>query len=87
MGSGLIPGNSGSTFAANLHVIHSETSKNIGEDCRARAVHRVDGKLEPRFRNEVEIGEALDGLQIGGQKVVLLDRRGRGGVGARGWPR
>ena len=42
----------------------------------ARAVHGVDAELHAGFRDEIEIGEVLDGLEIRGQEIDFSDRRG-----------
>ena len=60
---------------ANLHVIYADARKNIRQDCQPRSVHRVDRKLHPRLRNQIEIGEALNRLQIRRQKINLFNRR------------
>src|ERR1019366_8207436 len=61
--------------AANLHVIDADTRENVGEYGAARAIHRVDGKLHAGFRNQVEVSEAFDGLEVRGQKIDFLDLR------------
>src|SRR6059058_1743869 len=66
-------------MASNLDMRYSQTSEDIRENGPASSVHGIDGELEARFRDEVEVGEALNGVEIGGQEVVLLDGRRFGG--------
>ena len=86
MGSGLMPGKSGFEVAADLHVIDADAGEDVGEDGAAGAVHGVDAELHAGFRDEVEVGEALDGLEIGGQEIDFGDGGGWAGRGT-GLPR
>ena len=80
-GLGIDAGKERVGFGADLHVSHADAVKDVSENCAARAVHGVDAELHAGFRDEVEVGEALDGFEIGGQEVDF--RNGRGLRGAR----
>src|SRR5206468_8338927 len=67
--------------AADLDVIHPEARKDFGQDGAAGAIHGVDGELEAGLRNQIKVGEALDGLEVVGQKVEEANFGGLGGAG------
>src|SRR6266700_268120 len=71
----------GVDVAADLDVVDAEARKDVGEDGAAGAVHGVDGELEARPGNQVEVGEALDGLQVVGQEVELTNGGWLAGTG------
>ena len=75
-GFGIDSGKERIGVGANLDVGHAERREDIGEDGAAGAVHGVDAELHAGFGDEVEIGEALDGFEIGGQEVDFRNRRG-----------
>ncbi len=75
-GLGIDAGKERIGVAANLHVVDADAGEDVGDDGAAGAVHGVDGELHAGFGDEIEIGEALDGLEIGGQEVDFGDRRG-----------
>jgi hypothetical protein len=90
-GLGIDAGKERVGVAANLHVatpMRVKMSEMIGA---ARAVHRVDGELHAGFRDQVEVGEALDGLEVGGRKSTssmgagwaARERAGRGRTRSR----
>ena len=87
IGSGLMPGNSGSglpricTWSTPMRVKMSERI------VPSRAVHGVDAELHARLCDQVEIGEALDGLEVGRQEIDFGNRRGLRGVRRSGLPR
>ena len=54
IGSGLIPGKSGFTSCANRNVLHIRARRKIPrQNTASRAIHRIDGKLELRFRDQI----------------------------------
>src|SRR6185437_7692928 len=50
--------------------------KNFGENGAAGAIHGVDAELHAGAADECEIGEALDGFEIGGQEIDFGNWRG-----------
>jgi len=62
---------------ADLYVLDTHARKDSRQNARARAVHTVDGQLEPRLRNQFQIDEALDGLDVGRQEIDQLNFRRR----------
>ena len=76
MGSGLMPGKSGSGLERICVVGHADAGEDVGENCAAGAVHGIDAELHAGFRDEVEVGEALNGFEVGGQEVDFRNGRG-----------
>ena len=66
--------------ATDLHVGHADAREDVGDDRQSGAIHGVDRKLHTRLGDHVEVGEALDGREVGGQKVDFLDRCGLRGA-------
>ena len=60
---------------ANLHVVDADAGEDIGDESAAGAVHGVNGEFHAGVRDEIEIGEDLDSLQIRGQKIDFRNRR------------
>jgi hypothetical protein len=71
MGSGLMPGKSGSGCRESARG-DADAGEDVGDECAAGAVHGVDAELHAGFGDEVEVGEALDGLEIGGRKSTSV---------------
>ena len=79
-GLGIDAGKERIGIGANLDVVDADAVEDVGENGAARAVHGVDAELHAGFRDEVEIGEALDGLEVGGQEIDFGDGRGLRGA-------
>ncbi len=80
-GLGIDAGKERVGVGADLYVIDADAGEDVGEDGAAGAVHGVDAELHAGFCDEVEVGEALDGFEVGGQEVDFSDRRGLRGAG------
>src|ERR1035438_3087531 len=52
-------------------------SEDVGDDRQSGAIHGIDGELHTRLGDQVEVGKALDGREVCGQKVDFLDQIGR----------
>src|SRR6202035_4414012 len=55
-GLGVDAGEERIDVAADLHVIDTDPREDVGEDRKPGAVHGVDGKLETRLGDEIEVG-------------------------------
>ncbi len=80
-GLGVDAGEERVDVAANLHVGYADAGKNVGNDGAAGAIHRVDGEFHAGFCERVKAGKALNGFEVGGQEIDLLDCGGLRGTG------
>src|SRR5581483_7710540 len=62
-------GKQGIHFGANLDVLDSALSEDAGKHSTSGAVHGVDQELESGGADLVEIGELLDGFDIGSFEI------------------
>ncbi len=70
-------------ISANLHMIHADARKDVRQDRAPSAIHRVNGELHPRLRDQVQIRETLNRLQIRRQKINLFYSCGPFGLRSR----
>ena len=61
---------------ANLDVVDADPGEDAGKDARAGAIHAIDGELESRLCDQIQIDEPLDSIEVGGDEIDLLDFRG-----------
>ena len=73
IGSGLMPGNSGLSFATNFEVVDAGLGKNALEHAAAGAVHESMANLNPALFDFGEIDKLFERLDIGRLEIGADD--------------